>query len=64
MKETYAMDENGDLVIIWEAETPEDQAELKEAALEAVRQVAPDKRCRRPGCRKLWPTYASEHADA
>lgn len=37
MRETYAMNEEGELVITLEAETPEDQAELKEAALEVVR---------------------------
>lgn len=42
MIETYAMDEDGNLVITWEAETPEDMAELKEQALAEVREGLPE----------------------
>lgn len=41
MIETYAMDENGDLVITWEAETPEEMAQLAVQA-QAAREVLAD----------------------
>lgn len=41
MKESYEMSADGELVVTLEAETPEDQAELKELALEAVRDGVP-----------------------
>ncbi|MDF5758592.1 hypothetical protein [Spongiactinospora sp. TRM90649] len=36
MKETYTKNEDGGLTITWEAETPEDMAELKKHALRLV----------------------------
>lgn len=42
MKETYEMSEDGELVITWEAETPEEMAELKEQALRIAAQALPD----------------------
>lgn len=38
MIETYTMDENGDMVVTWEAETPEEMAELAVQA-QAAREV-------------------------
>ena len=42
MIETYTMNEDGELVVTWEAETPEDMAELKEHALRAVHEGLPE----------------------
>ncbi len=41
MIERYEMTPEGDLVITWEAETPEDGVELKELALQIVRDGVP-----------------------
>lgn len=42
MIESYTMNEDGELAVTWEAETPEDMAELKEHALRAIREGLPE----------------------